>query len=127
MLTIIVTVVGLLNFINSILTGIVTRQGEFAMLQAIGMTRKQLKKMLVLEGIYYGLGTMLCSLVLGILFSVTALKALTGGLWFMQYHFTMLPMIPVFPILLVLGILIPALSFRFYGKESVVERIRKFN
>lgn len=126
-LTIIVTVVGLLNFINSILTGIVTRQGEFAMLQAIGMTRKQLKKMLVLEGIYYGLGTMLCSLVLGILFSVTALKALTGGLWFMQYHFTMLPMIPVFPILLVLGILIPALSFRFYGKESVVERIRKFN
>ena len=42
MLTLVIAVIGLLNFINSILTGMVTRQKEFAMMEAIGMTRKQL-------------------------------------------------------------------------------------
>ena len=43
----IVGVVGILNFFNAILTGILVRKREFAMLQAVGMTGRQLKKMLV--------------------------------------------------------------------------------
>lgn len=40
----IVSVVGILNFFNAILTGILARKREFAMLQAVGMTGKQLKR-----------------------------------------------------------------------------------
>ena len=43
--------IGLLNFINSILTGIISRQREFAMMQAIGMTRRQLTKLVIAEGL----------------------------------------------------------------------------
>lgn len=124
-LTLVITMIGILNFINSILTGIVTRQQEFAMLQAIGMTRKQLNRMLTLEGIYYALATIGASLLLGSLVSVTALKALSQGLWFMKYHFTIVPMLFVYPALLLLGIVVPKGVLLLEKKKSVVERLRK--
>ncbi len=49
----IVGLVGVLNFFNAILTGIITRKRELAVLQSIGMTGKQLKTMLVCEGLLY--------------------------------------------------------------------------
>lgn len=111
--------------INSILTSIVTRQREFAMLQAIGMTRKQLSKMLVMEGLYYAGATIIFSLVLGCLFSVTALRILAKGMWFMKYHFVIVPMLLVFPVLVLLGILVPLAAMNIGKKESVVERLRR--
>ena len=41
------------------MTSIITRQKEFAMLQSIGMTGKQLKQMLSYEGLYYAAGTII--------------------------------------------------------------------
>ena len=37
-LSVIIGLIGIVNFINSVLTSIITRQKEFAMLQSIGMT-----------------------------------------------------------------------------------------
>lgn len=124
-LAFIVGLIGILNFINSVLTGIVTRQQEFAMLEAIGMTKKQLSKMLVLEGLYYAAGTIVFSLIFGCIFSVTVLRVLTGGMWFMSYHFVIWPMLVVFPVLLLLGYGVPKAAVYFGKKESVVERLRR--
>ena len=54
-LSFIVGLVGVLNFFNAILTGILARKRELAVLQSIGMTGKQLKTMLVYEGLFYAL------------------------------------------------------------------------
>ena len=124
-LTFVVGIIGVLNFINSILTGIVTRKREFAMMEAIGMTKKQLSRMLMLEGVYYAVGTIFCSFVLGCLFSVTVIRALAGGMWFMKYQFIITPMLLIFPVLLILGAVVPKMAFCFGKKESVVERIRE--
>ena len=45
--------IGILNLINMILTGVIARQKEFASMRSIGMTKKQLRKMIVYEGMYY--------------------------------------------------------------------------
>lgn len=45
----VIAVVGTLNFLNAILTGMIARRREFAVLQSVGMTRRQLKRMLVYE------------------------------------------------------------------------------
>ncbi len=58
-LSVIVGLVGVLNFFNAILTGIITRKREMAVLQSIGMTGKQLKTMLVCEGLLYALSSVL--------------------------------------------------------------------
>ena len=54
---------------------ILVRKREFAMLQAVGMTGRQLKKMLVTEGLLYAGATILLSLVL-----VFLLEPLVGGM-----------------------------------------------
>ena len=61
----IIGIIGIANFVNSVLTSVITRKKEFAMLQSIGMTGRQLKRMLSFEGLYYAMGTIITSLVLG--------------------------------------------------------------
>ncbi len=125
LLTLVVAVIGILNFVNSILTGMVTRQKEFAMMQAIGMTKKQLTKMLLLEGVCYAVFTMIASFGLGSVFSLTVLRMLTGGLWFLKYRFVIWPMLAVFPVLLILGMLIPWISYKGQKKRSLIDEIRE--
>lgn len=124
LLTLVVAVIGILNFINSILTGMVTRQKEFAMMEAIGMTKKQLTKMLVLEGVSYALFTMIASFLAGSIFSLTVLRVLVGGLWFLKFKFVVWPMLLIYPILLVFGALIPWLVYKGQKKRNLIDEIR---
>ncbi|MFI8713244.1 ABC transporter permease [Brevibacillus brevis] len=123
-LSVIIGLIGILNFANAILTSILTRRQEFAILQSIGMANKQLKTMLIYEGLYYVLGTSICSILLGSLFSVLVAKPLSNVMWFMSYHFVVWPLIAVLPALLALGIGIPLAIYSLSGGKSIVERLR---
>ncbi len=124
-LSLLIGLIGVLNFINSILTSIITRRREFAMLQSIGMTKTQLLTMLMIEGLYYSLASGLVSLILGILLSLLVVRSLIDVLWFFSYHFTILPLLLVIPLLVAIGILLPAVVLRSVEKQSIVERIRE--
>lgn len=54
-LCILLILMGLVNYVNVTLTGLVMRRKEFAVLESIGLTRRQLKRMLLLEGVFYSL------------------------------------------------------------------------
>lgn len=125
MLTLVIGIIGVLNFINSVLTGIVTRQKEFAMMEAIGMTKKQLTRMLILEGLFYAGITVADSWLAGCLFSLTVVRVLSGGMWFMKYHFVIWPMVVISPVLILLGILVPLAACQSQKRQSLVEIIRR--
>lgn len=118
-LTVVIGLIGILNFTNTILTGIVSRKKEFSMMEAIGMTTGQLTRMLMLEGLYYAGITIAASLLLGSLFSFTVVRALSEGMWFMKYQFVLWPMMTLFPALLILGALIPYLVYLPQRKETL--------
>lgn len=124
-LSIVIGLIGILNFINSVLTNVVTRRKEFAMMEAIGMTKKQLLRMLILEGLYYVGITILAVLVFGSLFSFTVVRVLSGGIWFMKYRFVIWPMLAACPFLILFGIVVPYLAYAPQRKNSLVEEIRK--
>ncbi|WP_342415598.1 ABC transporter permease [Paenibacillus sp. FSL R10-2782] len=124
-LSLIIGLIGLLNFINAILTSILTRRKEFAMLQSIGMTKKQLRGMLIYEGLYYVLGTSIFSILLGILFSISIVKPFSSLLWLLSYHFMIWPLLVLLPVLLVLGVGIPLILYSLNNKQSIVERLRE--
>lgn len=124
-LSIVIGLIGILNFINSVLTNVVTRRKEFAMMEAIGMTKKQLLRMLILEGLYYARITILAVLVFGSLFSLTVVRVLSGGIWFMKYRFVIWPMLGACPFLILFGIVVPYLAYAPQRKNSLVEEIRK--
>lgn len=124
-LSIIIGFIGIANFVNSVLTSIITRRKEFAMLQSIGMTGKQLKRMLAWEGVYYAAGTIIASAVTGTLFSAVVVRAIAGGIWFFTYRFIFWPMLVVYPFLLLLTMLIPTLLYRGLARDSIIERLRQ--
>ena len=66
-LIIIIGVIGLTNIINTITTNINERKGEFKILSSIGMTSKQLKKMLRYESIVYSVKAVLIGVIIGLL------------------------------------------------------------
>ena len=49
----IIGLVGLLNFFNAMMTSILSRRREFAVLQAVGMTNRQLKIMLIYVSVHH--------------------------------------------------------------------------
>ena len=117
--------VGVVNFFNAILTGITTRRRELAVLQSIGMTGRQLRTMLALEGLLYTLGAALLALVLIAVTAPFVGPGLNGLIWFFTYRFTLWPIAVVLPLFGALGILIPVLSCRAAQRYSVVERLRQ--
>lgn len=52
-LCVLLILMGMVNYVNVTLTGLTMRRKEFAVLESIGLTRRQLKKMLLLEGVFY--------------------------------------------------------------------------
>ena len=66
-LIIIIGIIGLTNIINTITTNINERKGEFKILSSIGMTSKQLKKMLRYESIVYSVKAVLIGVIIGLL------------------------------------------------------------
>ena len=98
---------------------------ERLQLQSIGMTGKQLKRMLSFEGLYYAVGTIITSAALGVLFSVVVVRGISSGIWFFTYQFVMWPMLVIYPFLILLTVAIPALLYRQIAKVSIIERLRQ--
>ena len=124
-LSFIVGLVGVLNFFNAVLTGIIARRRELAVLQAVGMTGRQLRTMLVWEGLLYALGAAGLALVLTLALGPVAFRAIEGLFWFFTYRLTLAPFLLIVPLFALLGAGIPVLTVRAAEKRTVVERLRE--
>lgn len=121
----IIGLVGVLNFFNAIVTGILSRKREFAVLQAVGMTNRQLKTMLIYEGLFYALGAAVIALVFSVILSPLAARILGTMFWFFSPHFTLVPVLAAIPVFALLGFLIPYVMYGQTARQSVVERLRE--
>lgn len=124
-LSLIVAVIGILNFINSMATNILARRQEYAMLQSVGMTKKQLNKMLIFEGLYYALFTMIIVVILGIPLTYGIVSAVAGDIWFFSYHVAIFPLLACIPFLIAISMIIPWVFYKTIRKMSIVERLRE--
>ena len=124
-LSFIVGLVGVLNFFNAILTGITARRRELAVLQSIGMTGRQLRTMLAIEGLLYTAGAAALALALILVSAPFLGPTLNRMIWFFTYRFTLWPVGVVLPLFAVLGVGIPTLTSRAAQRIPVVERLRQ--
>lgn len=121
----VIALIGILNFVNAMITGILSRRREFAMLQSIGMTSTQLQKTLICEGISYIALSGVIGFLAGSLLSFLVLRALNNVLLFFEYHFQILPFVIMMPVFLVTAVLAPVAAYRNVRKKSIVERLRE--
>ncbi len=124
-LSMIIGLVGVLNFLNSIVTGILARRREFAVLQSVGMTGSQLKSMLITEGLFYAVGAVVLALLIFIVGSPIVSVGIKQIFPFLGYHFTVVPILVILPFFAVLGVIVPIAACKVTVKKSVVERLRE--
>lgn len=123
--SLVVGLIGVLNFLNAILTGIMTRKKEFAVLQSVGMTGKQLNFMLITEGMLFAGSAIMVTLMVNLVMGPVIGQALEGMFWFFTYRINIMPILVVLPFFLLLGVVVPLASYRYVAKRSVVERLRE--
>lgn len=118
-------IIGVLNLLNVILTNAIARQQEFAIMQSIGMTRKQLRRLFVFEALMYAALAAVVSLILSAVLSVTVVKAMTHVYWFSAYQFTLVPACSLIPVYLIAAAVMAVVIDRCCNNGSVVERLRR--
>ena len=115
---------GVLNLVNIIITSILARRHEFATMQSIGMTAKQLTRMMIWESVYYAIGVCIVGLLLSVILAFTVVKILIGGIWYFTFHFTLVPAVIVCILLLIAAAILPVIALKVFNKGSIVEKLR---
>lgn len=123
-ISIILGVIGIINVINTVLTGVLTRKIEFSMLESIGMTKKQIKKMIVFEGVYYGVLSTALLIPLGFVVAVITSKvALTYDVVNLKVY--IVSELICIGVNLFFMIVTPLCGYKYISKNSIVERLRE--
>lgn len=119
----ILAVIGIMNYINTSVGNIQSRRKEISIMESVGMSEHQIRKMLVWEGIFYTGGVILLTLTagLGITYAIyQSVNYMGAAFWF--------PMVSFFIaciLLLTVCIAVPLLAYKQMEKSgSLVERIR---
>ncbi len=119
-------VIGILNFCNALVSRMLVRRKEFAVYESLGMTGRQLRNMLLWEGLlYYGIMSL-------ILVSVTSAVTWIWGRWWLAnantwcitWRFSLLPLWLVLPVLFAAAVAVPLCCLKMLRQESVTLRLR---
>ena len=116
----------LINLSNTLMTGFAARQQEFGMLRSIGMSDKQLSKMLWTEAFHYVLVTMAVTLTAGTAAGYLFCRIFrrVGVFGEMQYIFPLLPLLIFFAALAVIALGYSVLAVRYCEKRTLSEYVR---
>lgn len=124
-ISIILIFIGLLNFINVMVTGVNIRLKELAVMESIGMTKKQIKKMLTFEGFYYAGITSLLVSTLGIKMVFIIGKMVKKIDRYSSFTFPTNDIIYLTILIFAVCLITPTIVYRYSSKKSVTERIRE--
>ena len=115
-----------LNMANTMIMNVITRKREFGILQAVGMSNKQLGKMLQFEGILFTLGSIATSLIIGLpagygLFLFAKAKGIFG---IKVYNFPTAEVLIMILALLIMQVILSFVLSKNVKQESIIDRIR---
>ncbi len=117
----IVGLIGFMNLANTMIINITTKKQEYGVLQAVGMTNKQLNLSLQIQGLIFTVGTICVALAAGLPLGYALFSyAKHHGIFGMNvYH---VPLIPILAMILLVGML---LAFYNSNESSVSTHICK--
>jgi len=119
-------VVGIMNLINTMINSIYVRRRELGIMQAIGMSEKQMVRLLQMEGLFYTAGTLIVSLGIGSIFGYLAFLYAkdTSMFGIISYHYPVTQSLILAAVITVIQLLLTYLITRYFRRQSMIERIR---
>ncbi len=120
---VILAVLSILNYINMMAAGVQNRAREFATLESLGMTSGQIKKVLIQEGLGYGILSILLSMAAGLPLSYMVFQSVK--VYNMGYSMPVLYNLTLFAVIIAVCVIVPPVIYRMTQKETVIERLRR--
>lgn len=118
----VITLISSINILNTVSTNIIMRKRELASLKAIGMTSKELRNMICLEGAMFGIygGVIGCILgsIVSYLFAVSF-----ADLRAMAFHMPWTSMVIALSGVIVIGYISALIPMRKLAKSNIIEGI----
>lgn len=124
-LVLVVGMIGFINLINTMITSVITRKKELGMLQAIGLTDRQLIRLLNLESLFYTTITLISTIFIGggLGYVAVYLFRKTGGSY-ANYHFPTIPMIIMIILVVLAQLILSMVISKNFNKQSLIDRVR---
>lgn len=116
--------IGIMNFINTMMVSVNTRKHEFAVLESIGMTKKQVKTVLLYEGGYYWTISFVLLITLGTGIYIPLYWSFMQVVSYATFSYPVLPLLIAAGAVFVVCLVVPIITFNSVCKKSVVERLR---
>ncbi len=124
-LAIFIMMFSILSMMNTLITNIVTRKQELAMLESIGMSKVQIRRMLLGESLLLVLATVGVTVTIGTLSGYILSNVLYNmGAFYMAFKFPVSFALIYAGILIIVPLLITFVSMQSFSKEALVERLR---
>ena len=116
----------MINLVNTLITNILSKKQELAMLESIGMSRRQIRQMVLGEGMLLAAGNLLITLTIGTAAGYLICWAFGKlGVHYMIYQFPVFYVLAYAVILFLVPYLISKIALRSFEKETLVERLRE--
>ena len=124
---ILLIVIGLINFVNVMLTGVVARKNEFAIMESIGTTKKQIRKILTLEGGIYALISTLLIMTFGNAFLMLVADAVPHMANYAVFQYPVALVIGLIAAIFVICLSVPDIVYKATSDETIIERLHNFD
>nr|WP_303040126.1 FtsX-like permease family protein [Enterocloster clostridioformis] len=122
----VIGIIGYISLVNTMITSILVRKKELGILQAIGLSDKQLRQMIHREGMFFTFGTLLLALVCGNGLGYILVRFIknTKILMINKYEYPFIPTVLLIVAIFLGQIAITFFTNRYIHKQSLVERMR---
>lgn len=123
-LSIVLFLISVLNFINIIATEILRNMVNLSILEAIGMTKQNIKKYLIKKNLIYSISSLVFSFIVMLLVNKFILIDFMAETKWTSYKFVITPLILVNLINIIIGIIFTGRFYEKHSQNSLVDRIR---
>lgn len=122
-LVIVIAIISLVNYINTILASVISRKREFGILQAIGVSNKQLFSILNFEGWFYLCISTLIAVVIGSTLGYLIVKLIENEAVFVNYKYPIILVAGIILVVVIIQISISKILINGIQKDSLISRI----
>lgn len=119
----IVMLLAISNYLNMMSASIQNRSKEFAILESVGMTRKQIKKMVVSESLCYTILSIAIAMIIGLPASYFVFENL--NIYVIPFAFPMIKNLILFLVIITICVVSTLLILRKTKNESIIELLRQ--
>lgn len=124
-IVLILALIGIMNYVNTTAGNIQSRQVELSIMESIGMTQKQVKTMLILEGILLAGSAVLLTLTAGL--GITYFVYQSMNYMDVPFEIPVILLVGAIIVIIFICVVIPlAIYWNLESRETLVERIRGF-